>query len=166
MHVSSVGSPYRLATVTPQGVGWLLKRNCSLSPVQLLLAYGLLSGVSLAVALGFWSLGVVMVLPYTALELLALAAAFLWYARHAADQERIHIGPSSLVVEWESGGRLRRHEWSRQWVRVLPDVSDRGLVALQVAGSTVHVGRYLRSDLRGQLAREIRHVLHGARDRG
>lgn len=160
--LSPVDRHYRLATVTPQGVQWLLKRNCSLSPAQLLGAYGALAGLSLSVAALFWSMGAVLVLPFTAVELLALAAAFLLYARHATDREQIHIGPSSLVVEWESGGKLHRHEWSRHGVRVVPQTQRHALVALQAQGHTVEVGRYLRPDLRGLLAREIRHVLHGA----
>lgn len=154
--------PYRLASVSPQGVRWDLKRNCSLTPRQLLAAYVGLCGVSLSVAALFWSLGAVLVMPFTALELLALAVAFLWYARHATDREHIDLGPSRLVVEWEQGGQVQRREWARQWVRVAVATPSQALVGLQVAGETVHVGRYLRADLRGQLAREIRHALHGA----
>lgn len=152
---------YRFATVTPQGLCWTLKRNCSLTPAQLLAAYGGLCVSSLSVAALFWSIGAVWVLPFTALELLALAAAFLWYARHAADREQIRLGPSSLVLEWEDGGRVCRHEGARQGVRVRPVTQRNALVALQVAGQTVHVGRFLRPDLREQLAREIRQALHG-----
>ncbi|WP_371809240.1 DUF2244 domain-containing protein [Aquabacterium sp. A08] len=160
--MSSAMQSYRFATVTPQGLCWTLKRNCSLTPAQLLAAYGGLCVLSLSVAALFWSIGAVWVLPFTALELLALAAAFLWYARHAADREQIRLGPASLVLEWEDGGRVCRHEGARQGVRVRPVTQRSALVALQVAGQTVYVGRFLRPDLREQLAREIRQALHGA----
>lgn len=150
---------YRLATDTADGKTWLLKRNCSLTPRQAVWAYGLLAGVSLVVALSFWWLGAVMVLPFAALELTALALAFLVYSRHAADRETIQLSPSRLVVEWENGGRIARHEFPREWVRVVPGAGRGDLVSLSASGEVVQVGRYVRPDLRAQLATEIRHAL-------
>lgn len=157
--MSSESQNFRLATVSPQGVRWLLKRNCSLTPRQLLLAYGVLCGLSLAVSGFFWAMGAVLVLPFAALELLALGVAFVFYARHAADRERIWLEPATLVVEWEDAGRLVRHELTRQRVRVQPVQPRNALVELRAGAQAVHVGRYLRADLREQLARELQLAL-------
>ncbi len=138
---------------------WLLKRNCSMTPTQLGIAYAMLAALSLSVAGFFWWFGAVMVLPFAALELLALGVAFLLYCRHATDHERIRLQPDRLIVEWESGGRLLRRELPREWVRVQSGVGRGELVSLMASGQTVQVGRYLRPDLRGQLATELRHAL-------
>ena len=68
---------------------WLLKRHSSLTPRQLALAYCVSCLLSFGVAAGFLLLGVWQVLPFTALEMAAVAAPFVHYARHAGDGERI-----------------------------------------------------------------------------
>jgi uncharacterized membrane protein len=157
--VSSNSQSYRFASHSPEGVVWLLKRNCSLTPRQCALAYGLLACVSLCVAGFFWWFGAVLVLPFAAMELVALALALWWYARHATDREHIRLEPKRLVVEWEHGGQVQRQELVREWVRVSPSLAAGGLVALTAGGQTLEVGRYVRPDLRPQLAREIRVAL-------
>lgn len=159
--MSSVSQNYRLATVGPWGVRWVLKRNCSLTPRQLLVVFGGLSGVSLSVAGFFWALGAPWVLPFTVLELTGLAVAFVWYARHAIDQESLWLGPDGLRVEWVIGGRSGGCLWARHTVRVRPQADRHALVELQAGGQTVQVGRFVRPDLRGLLAQEIRRALHG-----
>ena len=47
----------------------------------------------------------------------------------------------------------------REWVRVAPQATPAGLVALRAGGQTVEVGRYLVPGLRPQLARELRVAL-------
>jgi uncharacterized membrane protein len=156
--VVQASNSFRLATASADGLHWILRRNCSVSPAQLGLTFGLLSALSLSVALFFWFQGAVLVLPFAALELMALATAFLVYARHAADGERISVHGGRLVVELETAGRTERCEFARDWVRVEPR-NGHGLVELRAGGRSVRVGRYLRSDLRPVLAREIRQAL-------
>jgi uncharacterized membrane protein len=154
---------FRFATVRGQNIRWFLKRNCSVTPVQLGRLYGSLCVVSLGIGSFFWYQGAVLVLPFAALELAAVGAAFLAYARHAADGETISLEGRQLVVELESAGHLQRAEFDRDWVRVEPGVSDRSLVELSARGRSVNVGRYLRPELRPVLAQEIRKALREAR---
>jgi len=154
---------FRFATVQGQNIRWFLKRNCSVTPVQLGRLYGSLCVVSFAIGSFFWFQGAVLVLPFAALELAAVGAAFLAYARHAADGETISLEGRQLVVELERAGHLQRAEFDREWVRVEPGVSDRSLVELSARGRSVNVGRYLRPELRPVLAQEIRKALREAR---
>jgi uncharacterized membrane protein len=156
--VNQTGNSFRLASASDEGVIWALRRNCSVTPSQLGLTLGLLCAVSLAVALFFWFQGAVLVLPFAALEMLALAMAFFIHARHATDGERISVSGAHLVVEQEVAGRTQRSEFARDWVNVVP-LEGRGLIELSGGGRVVQVGRYLRSDLRPTLAREIRQAL-------
>jgi uncharacterized membrane protein len=159
--VSHTCSVYRFATQSEEGMEWSLKRNCSVTPAQMGWLYASLCVVSLGVAVGFWSQGATLVLPFALLELVAVGSAFLVYARHATDRERIRLLDGQLVVEQETGGRIRRCEFAREWVRVEPQGDDGQMIEVRGGGRSVKVGRYLRSDLRPALAREIRLALRG-----
>lgn len=150
---------FRLATVSGQSIRWLLKRNCSVSPAQLALAYTALLVVSLGVGVFFWFQGATLVMPFACVELLAVGIAFMVYARHATDGEQISLQGAQLVVEWESSGRRFRSEFNRNWVRVEPQAGDGSLIELSGQGRRVQVGRYVRPEMRAVLAREIRAAL-------
>jgi len=153
--------PLRFATVTDQGTLWRLKRNCALAPRQVAVCFGLLCGLSLCVGLFSWSQGAVLVLPFTAIELVVAGVAFLLYARHATDGECIRLEPGCLVVELESAGRLQRTEFARDGVRIGPRDGDGALIEVSAGNRRVRVGRFMRAELRPALAREIRQALHG-----
>lgn len=153
---------FRFATVSGQNIHWFLKRNCSVTPVQLVWLYGSLCVVSLGIGTFFWFQGAKLVLPFAWLELVAVGVAFLMYARHATDGEKISLQGASLVVELESAGRLERAEFNREWVRVEPRADDHSLIEVSGQGRSVSVGRYVRPELRPALAREIRMALRGA----
>ncbi len=140
-------------------VQWLLKRNCSVTPNQLLGLFLSLSVVSMGIATFFWFQGATLVMPFAWLELLALGVAFSIYARHARDGEKIVLQGSRLVVELETGGRMQRAEFNREWVRVEPKDGDGSLIEVSGQGQSVRVGRHLRPELRPALAREIRMAL-------
>ena len=153
---------FRFATVQDQAIHWFLRRNCSVTPAQLGWLYASLCVVSLGIGGWFWSMGAPLVLPFAWLELAAVGVAFLVYARHATDGERISLRGRQLVVELESAGHLRRAEFNRDWVRVEPTADDRSLIELSGQGLRVSVGRFVRPELRPALAREIRRALREA----
>ncbi len=153
---------FRFATVSGQTIHWFLKRNCSITPSQLGWLYASLCVVSLAIGFGFWVRGARLVLPFAWLELAAVGVAFLFYARHATDGERIALQEGRLVVELENGGSCERTEFLSHQVRIEPQAGDRSLIELSGPGCAVRVGRYVRPELRPALAREIRMALRGA----
>jgi uncharacterized membrane protein len=153
---------FRFATVQGQNIHWFLKRNCSVTPAQLGWLYASLCVLSLGIGIFFWFQGALLVLPFAWLELAAVGAAFLAYARHATDGETISLEGRQLVVELESAGRLERAEFDRNWVRVEPSIGDRSLIELSGQGRRVNIGRYVRPELRPVLAQEIRRALRGA----
>lgn len=152
---------FRFATVQGQNFQWFLRRNCSVSPRQLGLIYLSLCVVSLTIGSMFWLQGATLVLPIAWIELMAVGFAFFVYARHASDGETICLTGEHLVIEQENGGRLHRWEFRRDWVRVEPGVADNSLIAVTGQGRTVHIGRFVRPELRPVLAREIRMALRG-----
>jgi len=150
------------------GLTWLIKRNCSASPTQLAAVFGSLVAVSFAFAAVFAALGLWMVLPFVGLELVAVAVAFVCYARHAADIERIELANGRLVVERIEADRSSRWEFDQRRVRVEVDERGRGLgarvqVRLASRGEPIEIGRHLLDEKRAALARDLRTALKGAR---
>ena len=140
-------------------VQWFLKRNCSLAPRQLLAFYASLCMLSLAIAGLFWMRGATLVMPFAGIELLAIGGALLVYARHAADSELIRLRSGRLTVRRVNGPRVEQVEFAPAWVRVEPESSDRSLIELSGQGRRISVGRFVRPELRRQLADELRWAL-------
>ena len=68
-------SPLRFGreSVTGDGsVQWVLKRNCSITPRQMLWFFGSLCLLSLAIGSLFWHKGATLVLPFAWAEVLAM----------------------------------------------------------------------------------------------
>ena len=159
---------WRFAREQAAPVGWLfdLRRNVSITPRQLLLAYALLCTVSLAVAAGFWSQGVKVVGLFTGIELLAVGAALVLVARHAGDRELLTLTGTELSVEQRFGPGVAQTSFRIEWLRVEPVADDGSLVELSGEGRSVRVGRHVRPELRVALAQELRRALRLIRTAG
>ena len=92
------------------GFSLILKRNCSISPADLLCVFAALAFVVLTIGAGFAAAGAWLVLPFAGLEVLLLGVAFFVYARHAADYERIELRSGRLTVEVAEAQRMARYE--------------------------------------------------------
>ncbi len=140
-------------------IEWLLKRNCSLAPGQMLALFAALCLVSMTIALFFWFQGARMVMSFAWIELIAVGTAMLLYARHAADRECMALHQDTLTVEHSCGNRVDRVEFQAAWVRVEPRSGDHSLVELTGQGRRIFVGRFIRPELRRKLADELRTAL-------
>ena len=141
------------------GIQWLLKPNCSVTPMQLACLYTSLCIASLGIATFFWVNGAKFVMLFAWLELLAVGWAFAVYARHASDGEKIVLQGNQLVVELETAGHVRRVEFNREWVRIEPKHEDGSLIKVFGQGQSISVGRHVRPELRLAIVHEIRSVL-------
>lgn len=141
---------------TPWSVAWVFKRNSSLAPRQVLWFYASLCVLSLGLGGIFWLRGATMVMPFAWIEMLVVGVALLVYARHAPDSERIDLSEDRLMVENTSGSRVERVAFNPGWVRVEPRHGDRSLIELSGQGRRIAVGRFVRPELRVQLADELR----------
>jgi uncharacterized membrane protein len=150
---------------------WVIKRNCSASPRQLAGVFVSVVAVSFAFGVAFATQGLWMVLPFVGLEVLAVAAAFICYGRHAVDYERIDLQGGSMRVKRREGGRKTEVRFDAAWLRV--EVGERSGAGCRVRvdlvsnGRRVEVGRYLVDEQRVALGRELRGALgalaqHGA----
>ena len=141
---------------------WVLQRNCSITPRQLGAVYLSLCLLALAISVGFWVRGAPFVSAFAGIELACVGIALLVYARHAGDREVLTLAGRSLAVEQCDGGRLRRADFRADWLSVEPAAAQGSLVQLSGEGQTVRVGRFLRPEMRGAFAQELRRALRGA----
>lgn len=141
---------------------WRFLRNGSITPRQLALVCSALSLASLAIAAGLFPQGATLVLAFAGIGLLAVGAAMLVFARHAADHETLTLLGRSLHVEQCSGSRVNRTDFAADWLTVEPAAGQGSLVELNGRGQCVRVGRFLRPELRGAFARELRLALRRA----
>lgn len=153
------GAPWAVPQAAPWSVEWVFKRNSALAPRQALWFYASLCVLSLGLASVFWLRGASMVMPFAWVELLLVGAALLVYARHATDGEHIALKGDRLTVENTCGSRVRRVAFQPAWVRVEPRHGDRSLIDLSGQGQRISVGRFVRPELRVQLADELRWAL-------
>ena len=144
-------------------VEWLLKRNCSMAPRQLFAIFGALCVLSLAIAAYFWWQGATVIMAFAWVELLAVGTALLMYSRHAADQENIALRKGKLTVAHTSGNTVETAEFEPEWVSVEPVTGDESLIEVFGQGRRIEVGRFVRPELRRQLANELRHAVRLAR---
>lgn len=140
---------------------WLLRRNCSLSPQQMGMAYALMCLFSFAVATGFVMIGIWQVLFFTVLEMTAVAAAFLYFARHAADYEHIVLANGKLLVEQVSAGKMSVTQLELYFLRLHMPARYGDLIHLESKGVAVDIGYFATDPRRRALAQELRAEVQG-----
>jgi uncharacterized membrane protein len=152
-----LSSPPELARELPfreanAGFSLILKRNCSLSPAGLAGVFAALAIVVLAIGTGFAIAGAWLVLPFAGLEVLLLGAAYVLYARRAADYERIELDAGRLKVEVAEAQKTSRYELEARRARVRLE-GER--VVLQGAKEELELGRFLDAQSRAEFAAEL-----------
>lgn len=139
---------------------WLLKRNCSLTPRQLGIAYAVLCVLSFSVAAIFTVRGAWYVLVFSCLEMSAVALAFLYYARHATDHEHIALIDGTLLVEKIEAGQIHQTRLDPYWTRIALPADTCSLINLESKGVKIEVGRFVPAAKRRKVAQEIRMALY------
>ena len=144
------------------GFSLTLKRNCSISPAGLLGVFAALSVASAAIGIGFAIAGAWPVLPFVGLEIAALGAAFVLYARRAGDYERIELAQGRLTIEVAEAERLEQYRLDPRCARVVLERNEGygARVLLRGPGQEVEIGRHLdalaRIEFAGELSRRLR----------
>jgi uncharacterized membrane protein len=139
------------------GFSLTLKRNCSISPAGLMGVFAALSVASAAIGIGFAIAGAWPVLPFVGLEIAALGAAFVLYARRAGDYERIELAQDRLTIEVAEAERLVQYRLDPRRARVVLERKEGygARVLLREAGKEVEVGRHLDAETRIEFADEL-----------
>lgn len=125
-----------------------------MSPAGLAKVFAALALLVLAIGAGFAAAGAWLVLPFAGLEVLLLGAAFVLYARHAADYERIELDSGRITVEVADGRSIARYELHGANV-----LMQEGRLLLRGAKQELEIGRYLGAEARAELAAELEKTL-------
>jgi uncharacterized membrane protein len=154
---------FRLARFeqTPNGlaVRWQLKRNCSLTPKQLMACVAVMLLVSACAALMFWGLGYALVSLFVLVQMGATVVAAWSYARHACDHDTVVLQNGRLAVEQCCGSRTDRTEFYAPFVRIEAGTENDSLVSLSERGRKVEVGRHVQPATRRRMAMELHRAL-------
>ena len=145
--------------VAQQGSKWVFRRNCSLTPKQLLQWYISLCVITLVIATGFLLAGFWIVLPFAGLELFLVGTAFVIYARHAADYEMIELQPNQLVLVMADGSKLTQLEWSPQWAKLSYNGKYKAPLLFSHRGQQVKIGKFIAEKDKSALHRELKAAL-------
>ena len=141
---------------------WEMKRNRAISPNQLFAFYLSLCAVSLTIGTFFVLQGAGFVLGFAGLELGVVGLALLVYARHAGDRETITLTGRRLCVEQLDAGALTRSEFRAEWLMVEPSAGQGSLIEVSGQGASIRIGRFVRPELRAELASDMRRALRRA----
>ena len=125
---------------------WQMRRNCALTPKQLLKFYIALVCLSVTVGTGFFLAGVWVILIFTALELSAVTLGFLIYCRHALDCETIEIDGKNLTIKKFIGYKETIYEFNTQWAKI--ELPAEGSKTFHISQSRLRVelGQFLRPE--------------------
>lgn len=118
---------------------------------------------SFLVATYFVMHGAWVVMVFALLEMSAVAAAFLYFGRHATDRECISLSEAELLVELVQAEQSLSFRLDPRRTRVaIPEPRQR-LIRLEANGERVDVGRYLTERKRQEFAKELNRELAGYR---
>jgi hypothetical protein len=117
---------------------------------------GLIAGVSLLIGLLFWAMGAPWVLPFSLLESLLLAAAFVIHAQSVCDFDEILLQDQHLIVRQERRGKSLEHRFTTGLFRISLTAGPRARIRIDQSGRHVEVGKWLMPKERISLFRELR----------
>lgn len=136
-----------------------MRRNCALSPRQLLKFYLGLVFLSATVATGFLLVGVKMILIFTVIEISAVTIGFLVYCRHALDFEEIEIQGTRLIVRKFIAYKETAFEFNTRWVRFSQPKENGKVFFIEQTGQRVELGQFIRREQFKSLIAELRPYL-------
>jgi len=138
---------------------WQMRRNCALTPKQLLKFYIVLVCLSLIVAIGFFMAGVWVIPIFTTLELTAVTIGFLIYCRHALDCETIEIEGKRLLVKKFIGYKETLYEFNTQWAKIELPIEGSKIFNISQSNLRVELGQFIRHEQQLALIAQVRTCL-------
>lgn len=143
---------------------FILRPNSSLTWPQAKQVIAVVAVVELLIGGAFFWSGMTFVLPFSGIEVAALAAVFYHCLLLGARQEEVSVGPAEVVVRRGRRQVMDVREFARAWLRV-ELVRGEGWypsrLTLRSHGQEMEIGAFLTEEERQQLARELRAAVAG-----
>jgi uncharacterized membrane protein len=134
---------------------WHLKRNISLTPVQMAVVFGGLSMLTLLIGLAFYNFGASFVLPFAFVEVVALAVAFVYNAIHANDYEKLVLTDHEIQIESKVGFQFTQVQMVRSLTRIEHSKIANELIELKQGPQSNYFGQFIHTSMRLLLAEQI-----------
>jgi uncharacterized membrane protein len=142
-----------------------LAPNCSLKPAGAILFFGSTCLFSLGFALVFVLQGFWPVLPFWALEMLALGLALKTSMRRGKYTQTVLITESQISLVTRSRRGEAKQEFARHWARVRlrspPRRHSVSRLTIESHGRAYEVGSFLTEEDRCRLAERLRYLVGG-----
>lgn len=152
-----------LDTDDAAGKVWLLRPTRSMTWPQAKRFIALITTISAFIAGAFASLGYWLVMPFSGLEVLAVAVAFYLVLRDGERREVVRIEGEQLVIEAGRREREQRYEFHCLWVRVQLSRSRYRYhptrLLLGAHGKAIEVGRFLTDKERETFSQSLVNAL-------
>ena len=101
-----------------EGLRVLVRPNRSLSRRAMAVLFAGIAAVVITIGVGFSLVGAWLVLPFAGLEVAVVGAVLYLLFRGADDHDLIVIHHNRVTVVRRRGGREKREEFQRYWVKV------------------------------------------------
>jgi uncharacterized membrane protein len=142
-----------------------LAPNCSLKPAGALVFFASICLFSLIFALAFVLQGFWPVLPFWALEMLALGLALRASMRRGKYTQTVLITDSQISLVTHSRRGTQKQEFARHWAKVRlrspPRRHGTSRLTIESRGQAFEIGSFLTEEDRCRLAERLRYLVGG-----
>ena len=143
--------------------GFVVMPNKAMPWHQLIWVYSVMASFTIGIALGFFSQGLTLVLPFAGLEVLALGFALYISAWRGGVKEVISITEDKIRIEIGHDSPEQRHELKRAWAQVVLQRPWNNWypsrLFIRSHGRQVEIGRFLNESERQGLAKELQKLI-------
>ncbi len=141
----------------------ILRPNTSLTRREAWFFLVAVALVMATIAIGFASLGLWLVLPFSGAEWLLLAYCFRLSFRAGSVREVITVTEAAILLEKGRDKPEQTYRFQRAWVSLdwvkSPIQGHPSSLFLRLHGKAIEIGRFLAESEREALARELRQIL-------
>lgn len=128
--------------------GFVVMPNKAMPWHQLIWVYSVMASFTIGIALGFFSQGLTLVLPFAGLEVLALGFALYISAWRGGVKEVISITGDKIRIEIGHNSPEQRHELKRAWAQVVLQRSWNNWypsrLFIRSHGRQIEIGRFFK----------------------
>jgi len=143
--------------------GFVVMPNKAMPWNQLVWIYSIIASFTIGVALGFFSQGLTLVLPFAGLEVVALGAALYISAWRGGVKEVISVTGDKIRIEIGHDSPEQCHELKRVWAQVVLERPWNNWypsrLFIRSHGRQVEIGRFLNESERQGLAKELQKLI-------
>ncbi len=143
--------------------GFVVMPNRAMPWHQLVCVYVIIACFTVSVALGFFSQGLTLILPFAGLELMALGIVLYISAWRGGVKEVVSVVGDTVRIEVGYDFPEKSYELKRDWAKVVLDAPRinwyPSRLLLRSHGKQVEIGRFLNEEERQGLAKELRKLI-------